>query len=331
MMPVNTFSPKLRCRVFCLFLLWGGLLFTKQAEGQPGPFRIITDDVTHFWEAVDSLPSTSDTTALFQRLVIDRASDEFQVFIKKWKIRAANYTYQLRRFPRFYKTLRASSLKLIRSGDSIRHLVAKFESRYPGFRPADICIGFGNFSTGGNIALEKDRNLVYIGLEFHAPDDSTELRELPASLQDYVSRSHFFRTVIHELVHVQHRTHGPKFAKTLTGDWLAHRILSEGIPDFIARLIVPQGNNGHYVEYGMKNEASLRAKLKEELYRTGSGDWFGGDDSLFVNHPRDLGYFMGSRIAESYYRNHPQAVTDLTGLIEIRSLEKFIAASKYFD
>ncbi|MBL0146888.1 MAG: hypothetical protein IPP48_15380 [Chitinophagaceae bacterium] len=180
---------------------------------QPNSFKIITQDVTNFWDAVDILKAGDDTTQIFQTRVIDKASDEFKVFIKKWKIKASNYAYQIKHYPKFYNTLRAQSYKLIHSQDSIKEIVKRFQSLYPNFKTADICVGFGNFSTGGNISTEGNKNLVYIGLEYHGLDSTTVTKELPISTQDYVSRSNFFRTIIHELVHIQQRTHGNKVIK----------------------------------------------------------------------------------------------------------------------
>ncbi len=313
------------------FIVIAFLSLSKLLAGQANSFNIITRDVRNFWEAVDSLQSGKDTIGLFQRLVIDRASGPFNIFIKKWKIKAGDYAYQLRHYPRFYQTLRQQSNELLKSEKLIRELTDHFRELYPSFKAADICIGFGNFSTGGNIEITQSGNLVYIGLEFHGPDSNTFVNELPASIQDYVSRSNFYRTIIHELVHVQQYTHGQKTIQAMNGNLLANRIIREGIPDFISQLIAGPGKEGNYIGYGLQNEKELRRTLKSELWMEGNGNWFGGPDSLFVNRPRDLGYFMGSRIGESYYNNHKEATRNLTPLIEIKNLEKFIRQSRYFE
>ncbi len=313
------------------FIFFTFLLLTTILFGQTRKFKIITQDVNNFWEAVDSLKNRKDTTNVFQTLVIDRASNEFKVFIKKWNITANDYTFQIRHFPNFYKTLRTNSIKLINSTDSIYQIVERFEKLYPNFKNADICIAFGNFNTGGNISINGKTNLVYIGLEYHGLDSKTYTTELSTSTKDYVSRSNFFRTIIHELVHIQHKTHGRKIKKTISGNLLVNRIISEGIPDFIAKLIVVDGNDGNYYHYGMRNEKDLKVKLNKELRNFGSGDWFGGESKNFINKPRDLGYFMGSRIAGNFYKVKNLQNTNLTELIEIKNLEQFITESKYFE
>jgi hypothetical protein len=310
--------------IFTLFLL------TNNLVGQNNKYKIITQDVTNFWEAVDSLKNGKDTVTTFQNLVIDRATEEFKVFIKKSKIKASDYASQLKQFPKFYKTLRENSYKLINSKDSIIDIINRFKNLYPNFVHADICISFGNFYTGGTVSTINGKNLVYIGLEYHGLDATTFIKEFEISRQDYVSRSNFFRTIIHELVHIQQHTHGRKVEKALSGNLLAKRILSEGIPDFIAKLIFDNGSNGNSYNYGLENEMILKDQLQKDLFTFGDKNWFGGNDSLFINRPRDLGYFMGSRIGRHFY-NKKNLQTNLKELIEIKNIEKFITESKYFE
>jgi len=189
--------------------------------------------------------------------------------------------------------------------------------------------------TGGNISIIDEHilnhnKLVYIGLEYHGLDSSTIISELPASTQDYVSRSNFYRTIIHELVHIQQQTHGHKIAKAYYGDNLSATILREGIPDFIGKLVCPYGNNGNNYYYGIQHEEVLRAKLKREIYGSDFTYWIYNTNTVSTQ-PRDLGYFMGSRIAESYFKQLSATTINVTELIEIKSAKKFIKKSNYFD
>ncbi len=306
------------------------LLFATLSKAQNNTYKFITRDVLNFWEAVDSLGHSKDTVAVFQRLVLNRASNAFRVFANKWKFTAAQYAHQIRKYPLYYKSLRNRSLFLIQSEDSVRKIVGRFKKIYPQLNQADICVGFGNFTTGGNDAVTASGNFIYIGLEYHCPDSSANLSELSVSTRDYVSRSNFFRTIIHELVHVQQKTHGTQVANAFNGDLLAHRIITEGMADYIGTLIVPQGNNGNYSDYGRLHETELKKMLKKQLYASSYGTWFGGKDADFTHKPRDLGYFMGARIAGRFFERQKQSQVDLTSLIEIYSIKKFIRKSGYF-
>jgi hypothetical protein len=304
-----------------IILISALILFSKSAISQNDKYDIITKDVLNFWEAVDSLKENCDTTQIFQNLVIDRATKEFKIFIKQWKMTAKDYTYYYR--------------QLIKDENAIRQTVDNFRKIYPNYVDASICISIGNFTTGGTTSIIHEdilnhNKFVYIGLEYHGLDSSTVIIELPASTQDYVSRSNFYRTIIHELVHIQQETHGYKIAKTYYGDNLSALILREGIPDFISKLVYPFGNNGDNYNYGIQNEEKLKTKLRNEIYGSDFSYWIYNNNTV-SDQPRDLGYFMGSRIANSYFKNISTTTINVTELIEIKSAKKFIKKSKYFD
>jgi hypothetical protein len=312
-------------------------VFSNSTFSQSDKYDIITKDVLNFWKAVDSIKENCDTTQIFQKLFIDRATKEFKIFIKQWKITAKDYTYQYRHYPNFYRTLRSSTLKLIKDENAIRQTVDNFRKIYPNFVDASICISIGNFKTGGTTSIIQEDILnhskfVYIGLEFHGLDSTTVINELPASIQDYVSRSNFYRTIIHELVHIQQETHGNKIAKNFFGNKLplSAILLKEGTPDFIAKLVYPFGNNGNHYNYGIQNEEKLKTKLRNEIYGSDFSYWIYNPNTA-SNQPRDLGYFMGSRIASSYFKQLSTTTINVTELIEIKNVKKFIKKSNYFD
>jgi len=311
----------------CFILLGYGVSRTCMAQQD---YKIYKQDVLNFWEAYDSLSPGVDTTEIFQRLVINRATQPFKQFVRKSNITAKNYTVQARRFPKFYRSLRSSTLKLIDSEKEIRLLVTKLQNLYPGFVRADICIGIGNFKTGGTIASDKKSRLVYIGLEYNGLDSTTIVSEFNQPMNQYFSRSNFFRTIIHELVHVQQETHGRAIAKSYHGDKLVHSILREGIPTFVSKLVYPGGNDGIYMEYGLQHEAELKEKLKSELWLQGTKYWLYNSNSVTAQ-PIDLGYFMGTRIANAYYENYSTDPHVIRQIIEIKQIEKFIDQSGYFS
>lgn len=317
----------MRIKLLCIITI---TFITSCSFAQTIESNIITQDVRNFWEAVDSLKYNRDTVSVFQKLVIDRATDEFKIFINKWNITSSDYAQQISAFPEFYNSIRKNSQKLINQEDSIEIVVDKFRSIYPNFNSANICVAFGNFNTGGNVEITDDGNFVYIGLEYHGLDNATIITELPSVIQDYVSRSNYLRTVIHELVHIQQFSHGEKILQTYIGNGLHNVILREGIADFIANMIYPPGQKGNNYDYGIMNEIQLKEKLFKEIYNDDFSYWIYNSNTV-NGQPRDLGYFMGYRIAENYYSLYMRKIDDITDLIEIEDARKFIQMSKYFD
>lgn len=161
---------------------------------------------------------------------------------------------------------------------------------------------------------------------------STTVRGSRVSNPQTAARSNFYRTIIHELVHIQQETNGNKIAKNYFGYNLSLSaiILKEGIPDFIAKLVYPFGNNGNNYNYGIQTEEWLKTKLRNEIYGTDLTYWIYNANTV-SDQPKDLGYFMGSRISESYFKLMSTIPINVTELIEIKSAKKFIKKSNYFD
>lgn len=314
---------------FALFLALSGCGLSKSVNGQTDN-SIYTQDVLHFWEAYDSLQTGVDTINVFQKIVLDRATESFKEFIKRNNITAKNYAAQIRRYPKFYRSIRANSLKLIQSETEIKSLVQKLRDIYPNLVYADFCIAFGNFYTGGTVSVNSKTRIVYIGLEYHGLDSSTVVSEFNETMKDYLSRSNFFRTVIHELVHVQQTTHGRKVSKAYYGGDLVNSILREGVPDFIAKLIVPNGNDGRYIGYGVLHERKLKNELKSELWQSDRSKWI-YNSKKEDGRPSDLGYFMGSKIANAFYEKYKSSPDVIKLIIEIEDAKEFVSKSGYFS
>lgn len=291
--------------------------------------RIVTDDVVHFIQVMDSLEFSTDTMGLFQRIVVDQATNEFKPFMTKWGMTSQQYTTSFRKYPKFYKSLIRSCQTYLFTHDSLFEAIKRFKGAYPNFHAAKICMGIGTFRTGGNIHINHSKRLVYVGLEFHAVDDKTDISEIPNVYKDYLSRANVFRTAIHELVHIQQFSHGSRIESAYSGEALYIAILREGIAEYIARQLYPYGRDGNYWTYGIHQEPQLREKLKQELYSTTWKDWI-YHPVADGSRPNDLGYFMGARIAEAYHKSLCQFPTDYTPLIENTNLRRLMDSSEYF-
>ena len=153
------------------------ILLTAGCKSIQPKTRIIVDDVVHFIQVMDSLEFNTDTGGLFQRLVIDQATEEFKPFMAKWGMTSKQYTSSFRKYPKFYQSLKHSCQPYLITHDSIIEAIKRFKHSYPNFHPAEICMGIGTFRTGGNVHINKSKRLVYIGLEFHAVDEKRIFRK----------------------------------------------------------------------------------------------------------------------------------------------------------
>src|SRR5687767_3813682 len=94
------------------------------------PYQVVTQDGLNFWRAYDALVPGVDTVTVFETKVIEPATPQFTAFIRKNKITAKQYAAQVKAFPKFYRTIRESSIRLLQSESTIRSLVQKLKDMY---------------------------------------------------------------------------------------------------------------------------------------------------------------------------------------------------------
>src|SRR5688572_19120414 len=121
-----------------LMLIFAGRLASARQE-----VNISTTDITHFWEAYDSLATTRDSIGTLQRLYIDRASWGLKEFIKARNFEAGEYVTLIKRFPKFWTSIRPNTERIVTRAKEIENIFLKFKELYPAFRPPDVCFAIG--------------------------------------------------------------------------------------------------------------------------------------------------------------------------------------------
>jgi hypothetical protein len=142
--------------------------------------------------------------------------------------------------------------------------------------------------------------------------------------------------VMHELAHFQSAmVLGPDTYLRAIGPegTLLSRALREGSAELLAELTAGRHVNPAAERYGLQHEAELWARFRDDMSRTEPGDW------MFVRPsngqwPQDLGYWMGYRIARSYYDRAPDKTKAVAAILQLTDFGAFLAnrSSRYgFD
>jgi uncharacterized protein YjaZ len=109
---------------------------------------------------------------------------------------------------------------------------------------------------------------------------------------------------------------------------LLAQAVREGVPDFIAELTAGDTINPHLHKYGNPLEKQLWLEFKKEMNGRETGNWLYQGDKV-KDKPADLGYYMGYKIAESYYKNAKDKKQAVKDMLEIRNFAKFLVDSRY--
>jgi hypothetical protein len=293
---------------------------------------VLTADLDHFWQAVDALAlckTPADSVATFQRIYIDRATDGLIDFIAVRDITAEKLVQLVGRYPKFYASIRENTLAIKNTALVIEELFTRFQSVYANFKPFKVCFAIGILNTGGTVSDK----FVLIGTEITASSEKNDVSEFihykETNRANMLSESgdliqKIRNIVAHECVHTQQKRMSDTTAKCV----LLWQVLMEGICDFVGEMVAGRQINKIAHEYGNKHEKELWDELKANLCSSDISKWlYNGQRSK--DRPGDLGYYMGYRIAKSYYEQATDKRQAIIDMIEMTLPMQFLQQSKY--
>ena len=130
---------------WCITLGWvlltacGSDKSTAPATGTADPEQavLVTSDIERFWKAYDD-GGASGATAPFQTEYLDRASPGLKDFIASRDVTAASLALMVRKYPRYFADIRASTLGLASDGGRVQGRDARHQGNATGDRPGDL-------------------------------------------------------------------------------------------------------------------------------------------------------------------------------------------------
>jgi hypothetical protein len=300
-----------------------------KTSAQPAPAqRVFTSDIDHFWIAYDSVQTTRDSlqqVRFIQTLYVDRGSPGLKAFMQVRNFSVAEWVGLLRRYPKFWRSVRPNTLIVNSQASEIEASITKFNRLYPDLSNSQMYFTIGCLRSGGTV---KD-SLVLIASEIAAADSLTDVSEFETQWLAGVFRTQNIQNIvplnIHEYVHTQQKFRG---SSNLLGGALA-----EGSCEFITELVMGKPRQTQAILYGKEHEKELKAAFAAEMFSTATPTrWL--SNGSYAEKVADLGYFMGYTICGAYYRravDKQQAIRDIIQLdyTDTVATEKFLLRSGY--
>ncbi|MEZ0242884.1 MAG: DUF2268 domain-containing putative Zn-dependent protease [Sphingomonas sp.] len=276
-----------------IFLLAALPLFlvpeAPMGKAGPGP-EIRTSDVTRFYQLYDAAGGQPEAMVL-QTQYIDAGSSGVREFVPYRIVSGENLASVVRATPEPYRQARACVSALPAVKQRLKPAFAKLARLYPEakFPPVTILIGANN--SGGTVGPTG----VLIGLEVVCSTvRSGETAE-----------DRLVHLIAHEYAHVEQPEGGPETVLAQSLKEGTAELIAELISGSIANSHLPLWVKGREVAIG---EAFLAAKDSKKL-----SPWLYAGVGT-PEKPGDLGYWVGYRIAKSYYdraRNKRAAIRTL--------------------
>jgi predicted Zn-dependent protease DUF2268 len=292
----------------------------------PDRAAFVTSDIANFWKAYDAGGANGSTSA-FQAEYLNRASSGLVDFIASRNVTATSLVSMVRAYPRYFADIRASTLRLANDAavqGRMRDGYRRIKAMYPPavFPPVTFLIG--RFSTGGTTSASG----MLVGLEFYSITSTTPLDELGQFQRDNVKPLDSLPIIVaHEHTHVLQARAGGLLGKS--NKTMLDQSLIEGSADYVAYLVTGGNINARLFPYAMPREAALWAEFKATMHGTDTSRWLYNQGTATTDRPGDLGYFIGYRIAESFYNRATDKQVALRAIIEVSDSDLFLWQSGY--
>lgn len=291
--------------LLCLCLLVGHAF----AAAPAGP-KILMDDVTRFYAMYDAAGGQPSVEQI-ERDYLAAASPSLREFMQARRVTAQRIFDQIAADPAMYAHGRECLAVLPGVKQRLVASFARLAALYPQaqFPPVAIVVGRGRpvgitNPSGVTIGLEA-----LCAADFMNPD-----------VED-----RFVYVIAHEYAHIQQGG----ATDIEPGDPRATVLrmsLMEGAAEFVAELTAGGVGNGRHAGWTRGREAEIENAFVRDMDSTDLSAWMynyqAGSDQ-----PYDLGYWVGYRIAKSYYQHHPDHTAALQAILHFDDPHAFLAQS----
>lgn len=279
----------------------------------PGDARLVVDDLRRLAEALESLESGGDTLAVLANDYLAAGSSGLRTYAGRYDVTPRSLRSAIERHGLTAERIDGLAEAILALEAGFREGFRRLEDLYPDatFPPVWFVggdMGAGGMNAGAGVILAAERfldrpaDMVPIALHELAHYQQWNLQGLGTYLEIYDPD----RTTLLALA------------------------LREGSADLIAELTTGRHSVPAAERYGLEHEAELWEEFREDLDDADPGEW------MFrrppdPDRPQDLGYWMGYRIAESYFENAEDEQEAVREILSLTDFEAFLEKSGYAD
>ncbi|HSL20247.1 MAG TPA: DUF2268 domain-containing putative Zn-dependent protease [Vicinamibacterales bacterium] len=292
-------------------LVTAGLSSAQDFTPDPGQVRLEVSDLRRLAAVLRAAGGeTSARAAAIERDYLARASPGLRRYVAQYNVTGASIAAAVAKSPHAYADLDRTAAAILAEAPALRSACQKLKALHPDAVFPPVWFVGGHLGAGGMVERE---GVIVAGERYAAnPADVVAL-------------------VLHELAHFQsamligvetyHRALGSEAT-------LLSRAVREGSAELIAELTTGRHINPAAERYGAHHERELWERFRQEMHRREPGDWMFVQPSN-AEWPRDLGYWIGYRIAKSYYDSARDKARAIEDILSVTDFAAFLEASGY--
>jgi hypothetical protein len=274
----------------------------------PSP-EIHIEDVGRFYRIYDAANGHPSAEQL-QRDYIDAGSEGLHSLARLRNVTGARIAETIVKNPKIYSDAKRCMAVLPRVKERVQVALDTLgrlnpESRFP---PVTVAV-----SRGKPAGIGYPDSGIQIGLEAVCAADF-----LNPNVED-----RFVHLISHEYVHVQQ---APALAgrENLT---VLERSLLEGVAEMISELISGLAGQAHFPGLTQGREKQIETAFLADQDKVDLSAWL---DNSTLEKPGDLGYWVGHRIAKSYYQHATDKRQAVLDMLQMTDAKAFLAKSGWY-
>lgn len=289
-------------------VLVGAVMFAAGVRAADGP-RIQIEDVERFYKIYDGAGG-QPTVEQLQRDYLDAGTDGLRTLTRIRNVTAANIAESITKRPELYTGARRCMEVLPRVRQRVDESLRELVRLYPQARLPPVTIVVGR---GKPVGVGYPDTGLQIGLEALCA-----VKWFDSNVED-----RFVHVIAHEYAHVQQVASNTDEAHFT----VLQRSLLEGIAELVAELTSGKTAYVHFGALTQGREKEIETVFAADQDKTDLSEWV--DNSTF-DQPRDLGYWVGYRIAKSYYQHSPDKTQAFRDMLEMSDAKAFLARSGWY-
>ena len=298
----------------------------KKSYANPDETPLVFSDVEKFWEAFDLAVNEGNSAkqaAIFRHYYLAQGSPGLIDYHWIKTGTAEQLVERVNEIPEFYNGIREQTLIAETYEIEIRNGFRRFKTVYPEAYFPPVTFVIGRLNSGGTAGEEG----MLIGLDVWSWTEGVPLDGISKGFQKVLqsfSLESLPWVVVHEQVHAMQSYSGEPS--------LLLSVLQEGSADFLAKLALPEQSNPPYYEWGLQHETRIWARFVEEMDGDDLSNWIGNNSSdISADWHADVGYFLGARIAEAYYKQAEDKEQAVRDLLYVKNPHNVLVASGYAE
>jgi len=267
------------------------------------------DDVERFYKVYDAAGGRPTADEL-QQSYLDPGSDGLHRFAKARNISGATIADAVVKHPEIYSEAKRCMAVLPQVRKRLQAALGKLFGLYPEARNAPVTVAVGR---GKPVAIGSPDGGVQVGLEALCATNW-----LNPNVED-----RFVHVIAHEYAHVQQ---SPALADNEHPTVLEGSLV-EGVAEFTAELISGEVADSQFAASTKGHEKEIETAFLADQDKTDLSDWL---NNSTPEKPRDLGYWVGYRIAKSYYQHAADKRQAVREILEMTNPKLFLAKSGWY-